>query len=213
MSKPVRCFLLTETDRAWRYLRRFNTSSDDDKCSDERTFHNAQHRIAVVSGFEKDADGCWKHRADETPPPPKNDPRWPLKCDHCSYQFKDTDAFQVYDDHVLVTDDGREFSIRNAPPGAMWYADWLGENYAGPDGRALMVRCPDGRDWLIDGAASNCTMKEDRGPFGKAHRCWVRHGTPPLITVDKNGKTCAAGAGSIDTKHKYHGFLRDGVFT
>lgn len=76
-----------------------------------------------------------------------------------------------------------------------------------PCERHLNVVCPDGHWWDIDGRASNCTMKDD-----KAHRCWVRHGEPPDITVDKNGPTCAAGAGSIKTPG-YHGFLRDGKFT
>jgi hypothetical protein len=49
-------------------------------------------------------------------------------------------------------------------------------------------------------------------PDDGEHRCWVRHGEPPRITVDKNGPTCQAGAGSI-LAGDYHGFLRDGAFT
>ena len=43
------------------------------------------------------------------------------------------------------------------------------------------------------------------------HKCWVRHGRPEdgTLHVDKNGKTCAAGAGSILTS-KWHGFLHNG---
>jgi hypothetical protein len=52
--------------------------------------------------------------------------------------------------------------------------------------------------------ASNCTMPNDM-----LHRCWVRHGNPPMITVDKNGPTCGAGAGSI-LSGNWHGFLRNG---
>jgi hypothetical protein len=37
----------------------------------------------------------------------------------------------------------------------------------------------------------------------------VRHGEAPNITVDKNGVTCGAGAGSIQCG-SYHGFLRNG---
>lgn len=59
--------------------------------------------------------------------------------------------------------------------------------------------------WYIDGMASNCTRKEDT-----AHRCWVRHGTVgEVVTVDKNGNTCSAGAGSIDLPG-FHGFLHNG---
>jgi hypothetical protein len=60
---------------------------------------------------------------------------------------------------------------------------------------------------MIDGICSNCTDREDALKGG--HKCWVRHGDAPLITVDKNGKTCGAGGGSI-LSGSYHGFLRNG---
>ena len=99
-------------------------------------------------------------------------------------------------------------------PGAMWVAFWTedrlranpeGYSYAnlGPDGHVLNVETPGGT-WCIDSRARNCTMPDD-----KQHRCWVRHGEAPYITVDKNGLTCAAGAGSIMAGN-YHGFLRNG---
>jgi hypothetical protein len=75
------------------------------------------------------------------------------------------------------------------------------------DGTHLHVRLPNGEFWNVDGRASNCTMPDDR-----LHRCWVRHGEPPLVTVDKNGLTCAAGAGSIQAGD-YHGFLVEGVLS
>jgi len=59
---------------------------------------------------------------------------------------------------------------------------------------------------MIDSRASNCTLPDDN-----VHKCWVRHGEAPNFTVDKNGATCAAGAGSIQTSN-WHGFLRNGVF-
>lgn len=60
--------------------------------------------------------------------------------------------------------------------------------------------------WFIDGRASNCTLPNDA-----EHRCWVRHGTVgEALHVDKNGKTCAAGAGSIQYA-AWHGFLHHGV--
>jgi hypothetical protein len=77
----------------------------------------------------------------------------------------------------------------------------------GPDGKFLIAVCPGGHHWHIDGKASNCTKPSD-----EVHKCWIRHGEPPNLTVDKNGDTCAAGAGSIQTPN-WHGFLRNGVFT
>jgi hypothetical protein len=89
----------------------------------------------------------------------------------------------------------------------MWDAFWAGPHAQGPDGKSLVVVCPNGEQWMIDSHASNCTNPTDSGPYGVAHRCWTRTGTPPLISVGKQwGKTCAAGAGSI-LAGNYHGFL------
>lgn len=65
--------------------------------------------------------------------------------------------------------------------------------------------------WYIDYRASNCTMPED-----KNHRCWVRHGTVgDRLTVDKEGLTCKAGAGSffMGPNDEWHGFLKNGKLT
>ncbi len=104
-------------------------------------------------------------------------------------------------------------AIADFGPGAMWDADWLKDSAhgahapyfpPGADGRILCVTLPNGHDWVIDSRASNCTLPRDSD-----HRCWVRHGSVPQITVDKDGLTCAAGAGSIQSGD-YHGFLRNG---
>lgn len=98
-------------------------------------------------------------------------------------------------------DTGEE--ITGAPIGAMFYDEGC---HTGPDGKSLVVVTPGGW-WYIDSQASNCTKPDD-----KEHRCWVRHGEPPNVTVDKSGNTCAAGAGSIMIG-SYHGFLRNGLLT
>lgn len=120
------------------------------------------------------------------------------------------------DDHSDVREAAENFG-----PGAMFYASWLEmevdwflkressgpmHRWPGPDGRVLAVITPGGT-WIIDSRASNCTMPDDN-----RHSCWVRHGEPPNVTVDKNGVTCQAGAGSIQSGD-YHGFLRGGVLT
>ncbi len=93
--------------------------------------------------------------------------------------------------------------------GAMWYAIWMPRNWCWDNETEphLLVRVPNGashRDWDIDSRASNCTLPHDR-----KHRCWVRHGKPPLVTVDKKGVSCNAGAGSI-LMPEWHGFLTNG---
>lgn len=113
------------------------------------------------------------------------------------------------------TDTGDTYvRLAEAPAGAMWDAPWMHDHgtltggflLGGPnvDGRFIIVRLPNGHDWMIDSRASNCTLPNDND-----HRCWIRHGEPPKLTVDKNGKTCNAGAGSIRGGN-WHGFLRNG---
>ncbi len=73
----------------------------------------------------------------------------------------------------------------------------------------LQAILPNGDHWDLNSRASNCTMRQDR-----IHRCWVITGSAKdgTIHVDKNGLTCAAGAGSIAVEG-YHGFLHAGFFT
>jgi hypothetical protein len=96
-------------------------------------------------------------------------------------------------------------------PGAMWPVQHKpGECWAhwtNCSGTHIEVILPDGGSWDIDSRASNCTLKDDG-----EHRCWIKHGNLPFLTVDKAGTTCRAGAGSIISngeKH-WHGFLRNG---
>lgn len=85
------------------------------------------------------------------------------------------------------------------------------------DGLAIACVClgrggPETRyHWHIENRASNCDKKDDR-----SHRCWVRHGSiGDQLTVDKNGLTCGAGAGSffMGPNNEWHGFLRAGKLT
>lgn len=209
----VKCFMVHQTTRFRASLRRFTWNSGS-QCAGRKDWgHDASSApICVIEGI-KNAHGCWDLDAQERRHmPAHDDPRWPVKCEACDYRFVEADEWQLFTDHIYVDDAGKEYSGRALPPGAMRFTDYEPPEWKGPDGRTLHVICPDGWDWSPDHPASNCTMKNDRGPFGEAHRCWVRHGTAPNITVDKNGRTCQAGGGSILTP-KYHGFLRNGAFT
>lgn len=107
---------------------------------------------------------------------------------------------------VWNTEDGK-----NNHPGDMYWAPWMHEgsgclywsNCKDPRGHLIVVM-PDGGYWDTDSRASNCTMKGD-----KTHRCWIKHGEAPNLTVDKKGHTCKAGAGSIQMV-SWHGYLRNG---
>lgn len=106
-------------------------------------------------------------------------------------------------------DTGEEFRNKDLPVGAVYDATWCHEfkNLCGPDDRCLVCVIPGSHHWYIDSRASNCTMPKDN-----VHKCWVRHGEPEdgTLHVDKNGFTCAAGAGSIQINGGWHGFLHNG---
>lgn len=92
--------------------------------------------------------------------------------------------------------------------GCLYYNTWYPKTtyWDNQEGPHLMCVLPNGDHWVIDSRASNCTMPDDR-----THRCWVRHGDPEtgVVHVDKNGHTCSAGAGSIQSGN-WHGFLHNG---
>jgi hypothetical protein len=198
VRNAVTCFLLTPTDRYQVRLRRY-TRDDGRRCPGRAGCCNA----SVVLGVEQHASAptC----GDRPDVAPHDDPRWPTTCEACGRVFELGDAWQVrYERMHARSDGGPETTLRDAPPGAMWDAPWMVPHVQGPDGRCLIVRLPDGHDWTIDDEANNCTRKGDR-----THQCWCRHGEPPVLTVDKRGESCAAGAGSIQTP-RWHGFLRNG---
>lgn len=185
----IKCFWLEPTDRQKRYLRRYTANL---KCSGPMSYHDAMIFLEESRGVMNEDGTCWtddgKAAADF-----KDHPLWPLRC-VCGYEFQPGDEWQLFSSHIYRrADTGEEMTLRDAPDGAMWDAIWLHGVPAccGADGRAIICKVPNHHDWQIDGPASNCTRPNE------PHKCWIRHGTPPNLTVDKNGDTCAAGAGSI----------------
>lgn len=222
MATPT--FWLEPTDQVAVGLRRYARAGDDHAgwtCAD------GWHEALVFTGHEPAIfrDAGYGRTLNMRPMVSHDDPRWPTHCTRrCGYEFTADDEWQVWQELLYRrADTGEVLTIHgrhaedpvdaptSAPPGAMWNAWWLPDTQAwrGPDGMALMVRLPDGHDWHVDREASNCTRKGDH-----THKCWVRHGDPRQanVTVDKNGETCAAGAGSI-ASNGYHGFLVGGVLT
>lgn len=196
----VACFLLEETGKVEQKLRRFSVG-DTPACSHGYSYHNAMFtlpdRLFVPVG-ETIPSAVW----------PADDPRWPVKCEACDYEFTPEDHYDLWRERIYRHGGTGALTTRQtAPPGAMWFVHWYEQfpEWCGPDGKALLVKLPDGAEWHVDGRANNCTMPDD-----KVHKCWVRQGTPPLVTVGKDGVTCKAGAGSIKTS-RWHGFLRNGV--
>lgn len=129
----------------------------------------------------------------------------PTKCDECGVSAPDGASRQVFYRRIYDTPTGYP------TPGDMYFESCQ-DVYDEPKcyywdnckGKHLIVVTPDNHHWNVDSRARNCTMPEDR-----VHRCWIAHGDPPNVTVDKAGLTCNAGAGSIQTA-SWHGFLRNG---
>lgn len=188
----IPCFLLTPTNRAARWLRRYLSSEVPEgvRLCEPLGYHDALVRI-------EDGPLVLLEKGKRTTDPltwSVDDPRWPTQCDHCDYRFDDREVRQLFYQPIYLTPDGRDVVLHSqplpgaelAPVGAMWDADWYRPHWQGPDGRCLVVRTPGG-DWVIDGPA------EDGGR-------WTRTGTPPRVTVSP----------SILISDRYHGWLRDG---
>jgi hypothetical protein len=201
LMSSIRCFMIDDTGVLRRRLRRFTRTAS--KCV-ERGYHDAGSSI-----FEDIARDTFTpdDEAEFLAQYPCNDPAWPARC-RCGYAFSNADAWGCSVDSLWCRrDTGEAITLRDAPPGAMWFANWM-EGYFNPQlGTSPLVVMTPGGDWTIDSQASNCTIKDDYNQ--ERHHCWVAHGVPPDVTVDKNGNTCAAGAGSIQCG-SYHGFLRNG---
>jgi hypothetical protein len=187
--------------RAW--LRIYWGADDCPSClgGGEPGYHDA--RVRLVDAAEVGVKGLGGEARDHA-----GDPRWPVRCDHCGAPATPLAVRQVFRGRLYDTPSG------DLEPGCLYWADWLhrddgicARGWSNCRGPHLMAILPNGRSWDIDSRASNCALPEDT-----VHRCWVREGVLPIITVGKGGLTCGAGGGSIQVAG-YHGFLRDGVFT
>lgn len=229
MKIPVFWLEPTDLQRVW--LRRYRSgcpARPEVHCNSMTIKHDAidkaipfggdVNRVSHEAGPESYGTPEWARVSE-------SDPLWPERCDRCGCAFSDTEDTKQVFAHTLYrgAPDGQLYALHEAPVGAMWDAEWMGESSRGPDGLHLVVKTPGG-EWLVDDESSNCTRTqyvEIPTPEGKAgkwrrfertHFCWVRHGDPrqpETLHVDKNGDTCAAGAGSI-LIGGWHGFLHHG---
>lgn len=203
----TKCYLLERTNKVERHLRVYESGD----CNRENhSYHNSMFFLDRIEGTFNQ-EGYIETKEEDWD---RNDPRFKMICDHCGGAFISGTKQLFIESLYIDTRNGNLVTIKSAEPGAMWDAWWMSKHckdskdnmWVGPEDRkSLMCKLPDGHEWHIDGQASNCTMKNDH-----IHKCWVRHGTPPNLTVDKNGHTCQAGAGSIQSP-KWHGFLTNGI--
>jgi len=185
---PVACFLLEEVPRVRRGLRRYTS----DHCDGPVGYHNSRRAHDEIDyplgsiGIDAIMDR-----------PQIPDEEWPDRCDACGYWFPDDVARQITTCRVYRrADDGSLTTLRTAPAGAVWRAEWLEPRRAGPDGRAYVVRLPDGTDWMVDGPSY-----DERGEEAALHG-WTRTGEAPRFTVRPSILIHRTG---------WHGYLTNGV--
>jgi hypothetical protein len=191
----IACFYVVESGRTTQELRRYHDRSGDQCSVSGHGYHNISVRIEDAPE-RKSADG--RSRISPSHSEFLGDPRWPSRC-ACGYEFLETDHWQVFTDSIMRDQaSGREWPMRELPPGAMydawWYRDEDGKGRAGEgvgaDGLCLCVCLPPGGGldyWHVDGPA-------------KGGGNWTRTGTVPNITATP----------SILTP-RYHGWLRNGA--
>jgi len=161
-------------------LRRYSSPRDKYVYTCEAGWHEAKIIVSEGQAFwHLDGDSGYRSLT-AGPETPHDAPGWPAFCESgCGYEFTEDDHWQDTQDQLYRRLDGQEVTLRAAAPGASWDAWWMPDNWRGPDGIALMVKCPNGSDWHVDGQASNCTRK------GEKHECWVRHGAPTPGECDR----------------------------
>lgn len=246
----IKTFFLDRTNRVRQILRRY--THDGGECSDIRNHGYHEATMVVLGDVDVPDMPPDEYHVLETGtsiidngmigPIRADDSRWPTHCS-CGYKFQDEGSKRYWPQRLYRNiHTGEEYTLRDAPLGAMWHTDYTG--HFGPDGKCLVVRIPKRHDWLVDSRASNCDSpcKYCRVPYHShktetctnpgdgqhhwtkgayedsrpEHRCWVRHGNvraDGAMHVDKNGITCNAGAGSIISPDGWHGFLHNGHLT
>lgn len=168
------CFLLERTGGLYPQIIVLGGLRDDEH------YHSARVTFDRVEG---DSDEHMPDLHDDTLP-------WPTACDTCGEEFTETKRSAGLL-HEWARPDTGETHPRphDFGPGAMWNADWMPSAMRNDDGVYLVVICPDGSEWHIDGPSSG---------GGR----WSRTGTPPDITVSP----------SVQTNAGYHGYLKNGSF-
>lgn len=238
LMPPIKCFFIEPTDTQQLYLRRY-AGRDTGACDKSGlSYHNASVAIGIVP-YVNEPISTVRERPSDDPRWPTHcacgyefaaDDWWQENHNRIYRRVDTGEELPLHDfgpgAMYYATWFEHEGSKRNrGPDGHCLVVVCPTRNGKG--------------EWLVDSVANNCDMKckncghayskhydhyEDgkhiappiecqkyEGVDNGEHRCWVRTGDPRtgIITVDKHGNTCGAGAGSIMI-NGWHGHLIDG---
>lgn len=170
----IEVFIAEDSGLMRSWLRRFSSKS----CPGPMGYHNAR------TLFEEEASSKGSE-------PPHTDPGWPTKCSSCDYDFETQDTWQLFTE-ILWGCREKLLPTSELPPGALFNAWWMGDNFKAPDGKCWALVLPPGGAsdiWFIGGPAS----------AGSGGGRWTITGSAPKFTARP----------SILTP-RFHGFLTDG---
>jgi hypothetical protein len=207
----IRCFFIEPTNMMKVYLQRRHAPNwIRAKLLKKCPAHNGMHaaRVFVREMAITDSAGNVNHvQLDDY----MDDHRWPAACD-CGKVFDVMDPYnvdEIFEDVICQdTTTGKKMPFSKAiqTPGCMWddFSPHAPKD-CGPDGLKLCVVCPGGEVWNLDGRSKDCVSRcvHCKKPYKKCnckkphfedsdpeHRCWVRNGAPPHITVEWNNLCC-----------------------
>lgn len=114
-------------------------------------YHNAGLNLGVMV----------EETLQEYAPLEPNDPLWPREC-ACGYVFEPHDDRLFFTKELWRAPDGQEWTLDEAPYGAMWDAYWMSNSietepgglWMGEDGLCLVVKTPSG-EWWLDGPGAD----------------------------------------------------------
>jgi hypothetical protein len=182
----VECFWMEPTELGRSELRRYqNYTTEPPSCPENPMRHHDTSVYLEDIAYPFGDQGLLGYGRDDVA---HDDPRWPRVCGTCGVAFRDEDHWQHnVERYFKGAPDGKLYTTRTMPPGAMYDATWWGVK--GPDGITLaVVLPPDGgyNVWHPDSPSSSGGV-------------WTRTGTIPRVTCTPSILTPS-----------YHGFLTDG---
>jgi hypothetical protein len=196
----VVCYWLEALDRAALYMRRY-VRDGHGQCPGGHGYHDAAQYIGRMA-VKRDEDdpkyvGYESYPAARPDVPARDDSRWPRVCAAgCGYAFTESDEWQLLQRRLYAPIGSTDLRpLEDWGPGALYDARWYPDAWRGPDGIALVARCPNGMDWPVDGEATG---------GGR----WRRTGNPrepATLTI-----TPSIAIGTPGEPGYYHGFLGHG---